>query len=326
VTFDRRAIPPSAEESIWNAADGWELRRIDFPGKGDVARGAILFVPGRGDHYEKYLESLWEWTLRGWHVTAIDWRGQSGSGRLSDDGVTGHVDDFSIWIVDLAYFWERWVEERPGPHVLAAHSMGGHVVMRALGEHALQPEPDAVVMTAPMLGFTARFLPMAWMHGLAKLMCRLGNPKRPAWKWSEKPGEVPANRENLLTHDDDRYADELWWRNHRLELAMGPGSWRWVERAYASTRILNRPGFMESVSMPVLLLGASNDKLVDYHSTERAAQRLPHGELVVFGRESRHEILREVDAVRDRAMAEIDSFLDRVAPAPQVQGQTGASQ
>jgi lysophospholipase len=38
-------------------------------------------------------------------------------------------------------------------------------------------------------------------------------------------------------------------------------------------------------------------------------------ELVRFGPEAAHEILREEDAVRDKALRRIDDFLDRVAPA-----------
>jgi lysophospholipase len=34
-----------------------------------------------------------------------------------------------------------------------------------------------------------------------------------------------------------------------------------------------------------------------------------------FGDEAGHEILREVDAVRDRALAAIDGFLDKVSAA-----------
>ncbi|MEC7535383.1 MAG: alpha/beta hydrolase, partial [Pseudomonadota bacterium] len=45
-----------------------------------------------------------------------------------------------------------------------------------------------------------------------------------------------------------------------------------------------------------------------------AAQRLPKGELIAFGDEARHEILREVDPVRPRALDGITEFLDRVVP------------
>ena len=272
-----------------------------------------MFLPGRGDAYEKYLETLADWHALGWHVTAADWRGQAGSGRLGNDPVTGHVGDFADWIEDLALFWREWQATHPGPHVLVGHSMGGHLVLRALAER--QVDPDAMVLSAPMLGFAGPSLPLWLLHGVAWLMGRIGDPARPAWKWSEKPGEMPAARIDLLTHDQDRYADELWWREARPELVMGPGSWQWVERAYASMRALEARGVLEAVDTPVLLIGTSNDKLVGMPAIERAAARLPKGELVAFGNEARHEILREVDPVRDRAMAAITEFLDRTAPA-----------
>lgn len=317
--IDRRAIPPAAREAIWRAPDGHEIRRIDWPGipvrkgasgEGDGEghlRGAILFFPGRGDFYEKYLETLEQWHRDGWRVTAADWRGQAGSGRLGHDAVTGHIDDFATWVGDLAAFWAQWKAQAPAPHVLAGHSMGGHLALRATAERAV--DPDALVLSAPMLGFTGA-VPPAIGHAAAWLMVKLGDAARPAWKWSEKPGEIPASRQALLTHDDARYQDELWWRAQRSELVMGPGSWGWVERAYASMRALFAPGLLERVEVPVLLLGAENDRLVAIRAIERAARRLPHAHLVRFGREARHEILREADPVRDRAMAEIARFLE----------------
>ena len=311
--IDRRAIPAHANESVWTAADGHALRRIDWPGAQSSPRGSILFLPGRGDFYEKYLETLEEWHRAGWRVTAADWRGQAGSGRLGDDAITGHVGDFTDWVDDLANLWRDWSAQTPGPHVLAAHSMGGHIVMRALVDGAVSP--DAVVLSAPMLGMSGPPLPLPLLHGVAKVMTKVGEPTRPAWKWSEKPGEIPARRRDLLTHDGERYADELWWREKRPELVMGPGSWGWVERAYASTRAIEASGAMEGIDVPVLIVSTANDKLVSHAAAKRAAERLPRGELVEFGAEAHHEIFREVPAVRNRALGAVTEFLDRVAPA-----------
>ncbi|HEX4846554.1 MAG TPA: alpha/beta hydrolase, partial [Novosphingobium sp.] len=172
-----------------------------------------------------------------------------------------------------------------------------------------------LILSAPMLGFTAGPLPDAVMHQAAKLMKALGDPRRPAWKWSEKPGQVPADRIHLLTHDAERYADELYWREARPELVMEPGSWGWVERAYASMRLLASPGLLEGVTVPVLILATDNDKLVGYGAIARAAARLRDCELVHFGKEAHHEILREGDAVRGRALAACDTFLARFAAA-----------
>lgn len=288
------------------------MRRIDWPGDASDQRGSILFLPGRGDNYEKYLESLEEWHRDGWRVTAFDWRGQGGSGRLGNDEYTGHIEDFSIWVDDLAAKWADWCAQVPGPHILAAHSMGGHVVMRAVVEARVKP--DAVFLSAPMLGLNGPPLPLPFLHGVANLMTHLGDPMRQAWKWTEKPGQVPADRGSLLTHDPERYADELWWREHRPELTMGPASWRWVERAYASCRLLEEEGALENVNVPVLIVSTSSDRLVSHPTNVRAVERLPKGELLEFGDEAHHEILREVDDVRGRAMKGIAGFLDRVAP------------
>ena len=312
-TIDRRAIPAAASESHWHTADDYRLRRIDWPGQGEGVRGSILFFPGRGDTYEKYLESLEEWHRAGWRVTASDWRGQAGSGRLGKDPVTGHIDDFLTWVDDLEHLWKTWVNEVPGPHVLAGHSMGGHIIMRTLVEGRI--EPNAVFLSAPMLGMSGPPLPLPALHTVAKVMTKVGDETRPAWKWSEKPGELPKHRANLLTHDAERYADEQWWRENRPELVMGPASWGWVERAYASWRALEAPGALEKIDVPVLIFSTSTDKLVSHAANVRAAERLPNGRIHIFGEEAHHEILRETDEVRGIMMQKIADFLDEVAPA-----------
>lgn len=287
------------------------MRRIDWPQPKGSAKGSILFLQGRADFYEKYLDVMAHWHRAGWQVTGSDWRGQGGSGRLGADAVTGHIDDYGTWVDDLALLWERWKAETPGPHVLAGHSMGGHLVLRAAAKGRV--DPDGIILAAPMLGFAASVLPVPVMHLIAKVMTWIGDPRRPAWKWSDKPGVPPDSRAGLLTHDAMRYQDELFWREKRPELVTGPGSWGWVERGYASTRLLAVPGVLEAVRIPVLMLGTDNDKLVAFTPIAKAAQRLPNCELVRFGKESHHEILREADAVRGRALAACDAFLDRIA-------------
>lgn len=311
--IDRRAIPPHATESIWHADDGHAIRRIDWPGAAESPRGSILFFPGRGDNYEKYLESLEEWHRAGWRVTAADWRGQAGSGRLADDAVTGHIESFDIWVNDLASFWAQWAKDFPGPHVLAAHSMGGHIVMRGLVDGRVKP--DAVFLSAPMLGMNGPPLPLGFLHSVAIMMTKVGDPLRQAWKWSEKPGELPIGRATLLTHHADRYADEQWWREERPELVMGPASWRWVEQAYVSWKKLEEPGAMEKVETPVLIVSTTADKLVSHGANVSASERLPNGELMELGSEAAHEVLRETDDVRNRIQARIAAFLDQHAPA-----------
>ncbi len=309
-TIDRRAIPADATEAIWVAPDGWEIRRIDWQ-PGSDSRGSLLFLVGRGDHYEKYLETLQYYADDGWAVTSIDWRGQGGSGRLLADPHIGHIDDFSTWIDDLREFWDEWVLTVPPPHVVLAHSMGGHLAMRALVE--LSINPAAVAMSAPMLGIQTGGLPLALNHAFAKLMCAIGRGKKAAWKVSEKPMSSMSLRQKILTHDKDRYEDELAWWQIRPEVKLGPPSWHWVERAIASIRMQGEPRELEDIGIPVLLLATTADQLVSTPRILADSVRLPNAETLIFGKEAAHELLREADAVRYRCLRRIDQFWDQHA-------------
>lgn len=288
------------------------MRVLDWPAQADTPRGSILFQGGRGDVAEKYLESLAHWHAQGWHVASFDWRGQGGSGRCTDAGNCGHIDDYGRYVGDLRAFHADWHASTPGPHVVMGHSMGGHLVLRALAEGVIRP--DAAVLVAPMLGFRRGvFGPFA--ERAAQLLGGLGDTARPAWKGNEKP-YTTTTRNTLLTHDAARYSDEIWWQMHQPALMTGPPSWRWVIEGFKSMRALAADPRLGNIVAPVLMLVATRDGLVDPRAALRLAPRIRDCRVVTFGRESAHEILREVDAVRDRALSEIDAFLTERVPRP----------
>jgi lysophospholipase len=307
--FDRRAIPEGAHVSILPARDGWQLRCFDWPAAGSP-RGSILFQGGRGDIFEKYLETFAHWHGQGWTITSFDWRGQGGSGRLSKAANCGHIEDFASYIDDFHDFARDWQAATPGPHVVIGHSMGGHLVLRALVERAVRPE--AAVLIAPMLGLKSPF-GAALGERFARLLGGLGNPARSAWKTNERPYTTDT-RESLLTHDHDRYSDELWWQQTDPGNVTGPPSWKWLIEAFRSTRELRDTPALAGMNVPVLALIAEIDGLVDARAALATVAKLPDARIVRFGEESAHEILREGDAVRNRALGEIDGFLDARAP------------
>ncbi|WP_353203955.1 alpha/beta hydrolase [Sphingomonas sp.] len=300
----RRAIPAAARITRWTARDGWTLRRFDWPVEGR-ARGRLLFHGGRGDIFEKYLEAFAHWHAQGWSITSFDWRGQGGSGRLSPDPHVGHIDDFQLYVDDFRDFWAGWVAEGAGPHVVLGHSMGGHLLLRAMVEGAATP--DAAVLVAPMLGLHS---PLGWTLGerLASVLGGVGNSARPAWRGNERPASTET-RQALLTHDQDRYADEVFWQSSKPELLLGPPSWRWVIEAFGSTRRLRNDPRLKTLSVPILLLVADDDKLVSPKAAYKTAAKVLDARIVRFGKEAAHELLREVDAVRNRVIGEIDIFL-----------------
>ncbi len=300
----RRAIPAAARITQWTASDGWGLRRFDWAAEGEP-RGSILFVGGRGDIFEKYLELFAHWHAQGWNVTSLDWRGQGGSGRLTPDPHVGHVDDFAIFISDFAAFYAEWSAETTGPRVMMGHSMGGHLLLRAAVERVA--DPDAMVLVAPMLGLR-NALGAGLGERVARMIGGLGNSARAAWKGNEKPGGLET-RQMLLTHDADRYADEIWWQETNPAIVTGPPSWKWVIEAFASTRELRQSPALKSMRIPTLMLVPMADQLVDAKAAIAIGAKLPDCRVLRFGKEAAHEVLRETDSVRNRAIGEIDIFL-----------------
>lgn len=307
------AIDTHGSIDHWTAPDGWRLRRFSMPSADPAPRGSILFQGGRGDIFEKYFESFVAWHGAGWGVTSFDWRGQGGSGRLGGDLRVGHMTDFAPLVRDLRDFWQVWRDSTPGPHVVMGHSMGGYLVLRALIEHAI--DPHACVLVAPMLGIHAAPLGLTITEKIARLMTRIGRPDRPAWKSNERPATL-TTRQGLLTHSQARYDEEIAWKLERPEIAIGPPSWAWVAAAFEGTRLLKSDPRLATMAVPTLILSPDADKLVDASAGRAVAATLPDAKLVRYGRESAHELLREADPVRNRALAEIDAFLDARAARP----------
>lgn len=305
---DRRSLPPGMTIRMEQAADGWPIRRFDWPAPGGrEPRGNLMVQTGRGDFIEKYLEPLAHWHDRGWRLEGFDWRGQGGSGRFVADGSVGHAVSFDPWLDDLAAAVARWRDDGPGPHILIGHSMGGHLVLRLLAERS--PDIDAAVLVSPMLGFQMGLLSPFAARIVAGAACGLGLAERAAWGGGK--AAVPAHRERNLTHSRERYADELWWRDTHPELVVGAPSWGWLRAGLDSMRRLTRPGVLEAVRTPVLIVATPRDALVSAPAIERAAARLPFGQLRMFGTGA-HELLREADDIRLPVLAAIDDFIDGI--------------
>ncbi|HEX8624708.1 MAG TPA: alpha/beta hydrolase [Allosphingosinicella sp.] len=305
--FDRRSIPTGARFGEWKASDGWTVRTLERrQDDGAAARGSLLFAGGRGDFIEKYLEAQDHWHRGGWNVTAFDWRGQGGS---QGDLPGGHLDGFETLVGDLAGLIDFWRGASPGPHAVVAHSMGGHVLLRTLAER--NPPIDAAVLVAPMLMINSGPMPAFAAQWLASAASQFGWSGQPAWQQPSTPQPAGSLRQSILTGCADRYSDELWWWEKDPSFNLGVPSWGWLKAAFDSCSAVT-PARLAEVEAPVLLLGTERDRLVSPAAIRRAAAQLRVAELVLY-EDSAHEILRERDEVRLRALAAIDDFLDRHA-------------
>jgi lysophospholipase len=299
-----RVHPDGAQFSEWAAPDGMALRRFDWPPAGRRKRcGSLLFVNGRGDFIEKYLETYARFQAMGWAVTSFDWRGQGGSRGPGEEKARA---SFDILVDDLAALIEDWRAAAPGPHVVLGHSMGGHLVLRTLIDR--QPALDALILTAPMLEVNSKPIPIRIAPDIADTMYWLGLGNVPMWK-TPPHMLVPGGRRNRnLTASRERYEDELYWWSREPAWNTGPPTFGWMRAAFRSRAATFTPEKLRQVTLPILIIGAEKDRLVSADAIREAAALLPHAELMMMP-DAAHEILRDCDAVRDRALARIDAFL-----------------
>jgi lysophospholipase len=306
--INRRIRPEWLEIDSWAAADGWRLRRFCVvPAPGVEPRGNLLFQAGRADFIEKYIESFDHWRGQGWAIEGFDWRGQGGSGRLLSNDRIGHGPPYEVMAGDLAAYCAEWTGRTAGPHILLGHSMGGHLVLRLLAEHAL--DIDGAVLLSPMLGLNTGFIGERMGQLIARLLCSIGWTERPAW--SEDSNKGSGHRQRNLTHSEERYADELWWRAQDATLDVGPPTWGWLRDSWVSIASLFQPGVLERVDTRILMLCPEQDRLVMTPAAKLAASRLPNARLICHPHGA-HELLREIDPVRKWVLAEIDGFLGSI--------------
>jgi lysophospholipase len=298
----RRRRPDDLEVGPWRAPDGWSLRSFHRPAAG-APRGSLLFLGGRGDFFEKYLEAMEAWHRGGWALDGFDWRGQGGSGQLHEAGAC-HVEDFATFVRDLAAFAADWRGRTTRPQIVIGHSMGGHVLLRAAAEGLLSA--DALILLSPMLGIASRPLPQPLLPVLGQGARLPALRDRPLWSGSRSP------KPGHLTSCPDRHEDKLWWKAQEPGLGRAGPTWTWLAAALRSIRRLDRDLRRSAPAMPILILAAEKDTIVDGKAIARTARRLPAARLHVIAGAG-HELLRERDGPRDDAMARIATFLDSCA-------------
>lgn len=275
-------------------------------------RGVCVLLQGQSEFIEKYHEVIDELRTRGFTVATLDWRGQGGSQRAQDNPLKSYVRDYADFDEDFAAFMAKVVSPLTDhPPIVLAHSMGGHNTLRALHDH-----PDwfrCAVLSAPMLRFSTRGYPETAARLAAAAYNIAGRGGDFAWGMADRdPFKVDFGGQ-LVTTDRNRFeaTQALLKKNPDLRLA-GP-TWGFIEAAYRSLAKVNGPGYPESISTPVLIVGAGRDRIVVTEAEANFARRLPHGEYMEIP-EAEHEILMEQDSIRAKFWTAFDAFVAKYLP------------
>jgi len=266
---------------------GWNVR--------GTAKGSVVVLTGRGEFIEKYAtEIVGELLGRGYCVFALDWRGQGLSDRPLADRNKGHIDNFSTYMADLQLFLDKVVAPvAPRPILALCHSMGAHIVLRVLAENGSGPLA-AAVLTSPMTHLRRD----AMLRSVLMLMPEVPMVEE-RYLFGTGPFVLLAREfnSNFVTHDERRYRFTDQWFAADPRLALGGPTLGWARQAVRSETAAMAPGYLERIGLPLVLISAGEDPLIDSRHHAAVAARLKHGEHFTIGG-AKHEVMMETDDLR----------------------------
>lgn len=296
---------PDGSCAYWiRASDGLRLRVAHFPASDN--KGTVLLFPGRTEYVEKYGRVANDLTAAGYHVLAIDWRGQGLADRMLEEPRTGHVGVFEDYQKDVAAM-SALADELGLPETrhLIAHSMGGCIGLRAV----MDGLPVAsCVFSGPMWGIriATPVRPAAWAISWSGKQIGLGHLFAPG-TGSQSYVVTEPFEGNTLTKDP-----EMWDYMRRQvmtepDLQLGGPSLNWLHEALGECRSLSRRA---SPKIPCICFVGSNERIVDVDRIRARMARWSSGRLDVVP-DGEHEVLMETPGTRARVSAEMIAHFDQ---------------
>ena len=271
-------------------------------------KGTIILQSGRTEFIEKYYEVISEFIDRGFCVAMMDWRGQGLSSRKTNNERIGHIDRFETYDQDLVRVINECIKCKcPGPFIGFGHSMGGCLIT----SYFISPENilSKCILCAPMVSVRANAISRRAVS-LLGIFENFGLGAFPMQKpsWNEDSGwqEEPF-LENALTTDEDRFNKTFKFLNQFPELGIRGITVGWLKHALRRTNDFKLIDWSLAIKKPLLLLDATDDKLVNSSMNKKL---LGQSDLTtIVSLESQHEIMMEKDEIRKKAWEAIDQFL-----------------
>jgi lysophospholipase len=277
------------------------------------ARATIVVIPGRTEFIEKYtevLEGLAELGLVAW---CLDLRGQGHSTRVLANPHKGHIDSFQTYNDDILHWMQDVILADPeapqGPRLLLGHSVGGLLGLRYMIDH---PEHfSRAVISSPMMGVTVP-APDWLVLLVAQLLVRLGYGE--SYVGRGDYGEYNRTFQgNPWTSDPERLARTVSRVRADPTVALGGITIGWLAAALEFMQETLRPGKLEALSVPTLVVASGDDHCVDGAVTMAELPRVDAITLELLTG-SQHEILFERDLFRQTFWDRMVEFFDLEAP------------
>jgi lysophospholipase len=293
-----------AQLHYFSSFDGLKIAYKIFKVKDPKA--TIVISNGRTEGMVKYQELIYDFNQNGYNVYILDHRGQGYSERLLQNKQIGYVEDFLDYVKDLRIFVKTIVKKHK-KMILLGHSMGGAIA--SLYVEMYKKDFQALVLSSPM------HQPELLTKGLSNTMCKLLRKRQrdtARYIIGEKSYDEGFKnfQDNLLTHSKIRY--NLSNRIYSLEpnTKLGGPSVHWVSEACRCSRM--SIDLANNIKIPILLLQASNDKIVNLEPQNefcRQSQNYCQG-LSFEG--AYHELLIEKDPIRNKVLSAIFNFIAKI--------------
>ena len=309
--IETQAAPvPAQGAAEWFAgARGARLRAALFHPPG-TPRGSVVVSPGRTEPIEKYFEVTGELLARGFVVLVHDWRGQGLSHRLLADRRLGHATGYADFLADYRVLLDVFARRLPKPWIALGHSMGGCLTLLALAEG--EARFSGAMLSAPMLGLRTGAVPRPVARSLAAILPGLGQGGAAIAGRETSPAQV-AFESNILTHDRARYQRNEAQVAACPDLALGGPTWGWLNFAFSAIGVLERGEGTARIIIPLTVVAAGDDRLVDNAGLRRITARVRGARYVEIAG-AYHEILQETDARRAVFWREFDDLSGRLGP------------
>lgn len=306
VSMEANPVPPNPVVVRVQTPDRFHLRLARWRTLEPPSKGTVIVLQGRGEYIEKYFETISDLRRTGYDVCAFDWRGQGGSTRFLRDTRKGYVDSFEQYLTDFEAVMEQVVlpDCRP-PYFVLAHSFGALVAL--LSAPAMANRIQRMVLSAPLLRFGDMRISEGRIKVAAGLLTTFGLGSLylgPGAKLHERRRFA----DNPLTSDMRRFDRNHAFATAHPELAIAGPTAAWLFAATRAMGRLNDPDFVGSITIPTLMIAGGNDKVVSVRAIEELGWRMRSGRTLVIPA-GRHELLQEVDLVREQFLAALRAFV-----------------
>ena len=267
-------------------------------------KASVVMVHGFCEFFGKYHEVAYRLYQEGYSVFFIELRGHGKSDREFDhEDQRVHIESFDRYAEDVDLFMKQVVKpnSKTKNYFLLSHSMGGAISALYLEQH---PHTfTCAVLSAPLIRINFGHFPSWTVNAIgmvSKVREKTTNyaPGQHAFK-----GEYQFRDSNAM--DRDLYNYQFNQRLEDTSYQTWGGTIGWVISAQkASDDIFKN---IQKISIPILILQAEHDKMVDNEAQEEFAKKSKMTSLLKF-EGAKHELYAGTKEIRDKFYSSIFAF------------------